>query len=164
MTVNEELLRNLTTDVCTSMLELDLTPQDDYSPAGEPYLVAMVRILGEQLMGVEVAVPHGLAQHIAAVMFATTAQDVAEDEVLDAIGEVANMIGGGVKGLFAGESQLSLPCVGEVSQNDYDFSRNGECISVHFECQGQQFLVRYTEREKVNSQLADSTTSGTSRR
>lgn len=146
MTVDQQVLRTLTTDVCTSMLELDLTPRENPNPTDDSYLVAMVRILGDSVGGLEVAVPQPLAQHIAGVMFDSSAEQLAEDEILDAIGEVANMIGGGVKGLSTGDSQLSLPCVGEISHHEYDFSRNDDCVSVHFECQGQQFLVRYTER------------------
>jgi chemotaxis protein CheX len=44
-------------------------------------------------------------------MLGIGAEDVAEADIADALGEMANVIGGGVKSLLPGECALSLPHV-----------------------------------------------------
>jgi CheY-specific phosphatase CheX len=51
-----------------------------------------------------------VARELAAGMFDEAAADVADADVMDALGEVANMIGGNVKALL-GATSLSLPSV-----------------------------------------------------
>jgi chemotaxis protein CheX len=47
----------------------------------------------------------------AAAMLGIGADEVAESDIADALGEMANVIGGGVKSLLPGECALSLPHV-----------------------------------------------------
>ena len=51
------------------------------------------------------------ARYAAAALFSIAAEDVTESEVVDAIGEIANMVGGNVKSMLPGPSALSLPSV-----------------------------------------------------
>ena len=146
MQITEEILRGLTSDVCTSMLGLQIQPLPAPPRPAEAYLIGTIRILGDTCAGLEVIATADLAKHIASVMFDTPATDLANDEVFDAIGEVANIIGGGVKGLAEGETQLSLPCVDMLTSHDYDFDRTNCCVDVHFECVGEGLLVRYIDR------------------
>ena len=53
----------------------------------------------------------GLAKTIASKMFAMEVEDLEEEEVLDAVGEIINMIGGNIKGSVGVESTLSIPDV-----------------------------------------------------
>ena len=48
---------------------------------------------------------------VAAAMFDTDAGAVSGDEVADAVGELANIIGGNIKGMIADPCELSLPMV-----------------------------------------------------
>jgi chemotaxis protein CheX len=50
-----------------------------------------------------------LARYIAAALFDTPADDLDEADVLDALGETVNIIGGGVKALLPQPSKLGLP-------------------------------------------------------
>lgn len=145
MQIDQETLREITSSVCTSMLELTLTPGKRLEFADTPVLVGMVRVYGPTSSGLEVAVTQPLAEHIAGVMFASPADRLSDDEIFDAIGEVANMIGGSVKGLAEGETQLSLPCVDSIPGTEYDVNGRPNRIDVHFECHGEPLLVRYTE-------------------
>jgi chemotaxis protein CheX len=51
------------------------------------------------------------SRQAAAAMLGIGAEDVAEADIADALGEMANVIGGGVKSLLPGECALSLPQV-----------------------------------------------------
>jgi chemotaxis protein CheX len=50
---------------------------------------------------------------VAATMFDTQPEVVTDAEVVDALGELTNMIGGNIKSLLPAPSQLSLPMVAE---------------------------------------------------
>ncbi|MCA9169141.1 MAG: chemotaxis protein CheX [Planctomycetales bacterium] len=145
MLITEDALRELTTNCCTEMLQLDLAPTNEVDGAADEFVVGTVRIVGNSCSDLQVAVPSQLSRYIAGVMFDSDAQTIDPSEISDAIGEVANIIGGSVKGLVEGESQLSLPEVTTVSRRDYDFKRSDHCVDIHFKCEGQGFLVRYTE-------------------
>jgi chemotaxis protein CheX len=51
------------------------------------------------------------ARDIAACMFQMESADISPDEIADAFGEIANMVGGGVKGMVGVQTALSLPQV-----------------------------------------------------
>ena len=51
------------------------------------------------------------SREAAAAMLGIGAEEVAESDIADALGEMANVIGGGVKSLLPGECALSLPHV-----------------------------------------------------
>ena len=66
----------------------------------------------------------------AASMFNRSANETSQEDVRDALGELANMVAGNVKGILAGESRLSLPVVGEWYQPEGP--RSGHIVaSVH---------------------------------
>jgi chemotaxis protein CheX len=79
--------------------------------AGETGDVAVGRVLirGRWRGCVLLACPARLARAAAAAMFDRPAEALTDDEVADALGELTNMIGGNVKSLLPGPSQLSMP-------------------------------------------------------
>lgn len=110
MNVTSDDLCQITHDVCEAMLGLQLTPTGDEFRF-TPTLVASVRISGTWNAAVEVAVCKAAGNSIAEAMFDTDKST--PEETVDAVSEVANMIGGNIKGLMGDECELSLPCVGE---------------------------------------------------
>lgn len=58
-----------------------------------------------------VELPEGVDKRLAAAMFMMSPDELGDDELVDAIGELANMVGGGVKGMLPEPSRLSLPTV-----------------------------------------------------
>lgn len=135
------------------MLALSMVPVSEPVKAEDEYLVGSVRILGAHNAGLQVGVPLALAQHIAGVMFDTTAESLEQSEVFDAIGEVANIIGGGVKGIAEGESHLSLPRVELIASPEGDFDCSDDRVDVHFECEGQPLWVRYLEHQPAGASV-----------
>lgn len=102
---------------------------------------ASIRISGEWSAEVNVMMTDKLAERIACEMFSMDPAALVEEELLDAVGEVANIIGGNTKGVVNMDSSLSLPCVGKFDQlpgsPDY-------CVT--FDCEGENLWVSVTNR------------------
>ncbi len=107
-------LHDVVDSVWNQMLGYEIVPTDGPIDFGtQPYLVGCVSITGDYDITLLVEVPEALARNLAATMFAMDESDLSPDEVFDTLGEMANMVGGNVKGLLAGNTQLSLPTVAE---------------------------------------------------
>lgn len=112
MTTNAETMREITSNVFDEMLAM---PTADYDAAdsafAEERIIAAIRISGAIEEIVVVETPFETANIIAETMYDASVNTLESEEIRDAVGEVVNMIGGNVKGLYEGESSLSLPCV-----------------------------------------------------
>ena len=110
MQINEQVLQQVGLDVCESMLSLPQTlASKGEMPRGR--LSASVEIRGEHCGSLEVIAGEELAVIIAEIMFASDRTTLNPSDIRDALGEVANMIGGNLKGILGGEADLSLPHV-----------------------------------------------------
>ena len=97
-----------------------------------------------------------LAHKAAAVMFSDEAGQEPLDKVYDAVGELANMVGGNLKALLPGPSQLSVPA--PIENSDYqDLVRDAQPQNrLAFQCDGEPFLIAIFERPVEYSEQADS--------
>ncbi len=108
MQLEEEHLQQITIDVCQSMLGMELNPiSPDIDTTNQ--LVAAVEIHGTRHSIVEIFAHINLMPSLAEVMFASNPGSLSEAEIRDAFCEIANMIGGNVKGWYGEESNLSRP-------------------------------------------------------
>lgn len=80
-------------------------------PGTGPCLTACVTISGEWNGTVMLHGREPLATGAAAAMFDADPAGLGEDEVADAFGELANMVGGNIKSLLPAPSALSVPAV-----------------------------------------------------
>lgn len=103
----------LTRTVWETVLSLPIEPAAHVEEPkdGEQTVSACVHISGGWAGSVILSCPLTLGTRIACAMFELEADDVDDELLSDAVGEVVNMIGGNVKGLVPGPSQLSLPAV-----------------------------------------------------
>jgi chemotaxis protein CheX len=74
-------------------------------------ITGMVEISGGFSGTVVVELSRPLARKVAAALFGMELDQVTEAEVVDAVGEVVNILGGNLKALLPGPSTLSLPRV-----------------------------------------------------
>lgn len=113
MEIDATMMRQIVENVLQQMFGLEVgTAESAPSLVGESCIVSRVRISresGESL--IEVLSPQDTAEIIAEAMFEIPRGELSTDEIHDAMGEIANMIGGSVKGADGGESVLSLPTV-----------------------------------------------------
>jgi chemotaxis protein CheX len=75
-------------------------------------------------------------------MFDMPAEAISPDELRDAVGEVANILGGNVKTLIAGKCRLSLPSVAEVEDQSVFAASETHRMNVWFESEGERFVVQ----------------------
>ncbi|MGI5236626.1 chemotaxis protein CheX [Dactylosporangium sp. CA-139066] len=109
----EEDLKVIAEQVWSSYLDLDgaspLVPLPPEKPATD--VTASVSVTGAWRGHVLVSCSELAAKNVAAALLGLEVDDVAEEDVADALGELANIIGGNVKSLLPEPCALSLPHV-----------------------------------------------------
>lgn len=78
---------------------------------GELAVSGCVTISGGWEGAVILEVSSALARTAAARLFGTEPDEVLEDEVVDAVGELVNVVGGNIKSMLPGADRLSIPTV-----------------------------------------------------
>jgi chemotaxis protein CheX len=150
MTPDEEDVRALTADVCQTLLGFDVQPAGGEAAAvaeGSRLLRGRIVVSGAWHGAVSIGCTASFAEEAAVHIF-EGADAVSPDDVRDALGELANIIGGGVKGLMPSPSRLSLPV---VSHTDgwRDDTGTGPTREIWFECpSGERFVVTVSAAEK----------------
>lgn len=110
----ENYLSNATMEVFASMIFIDITPE---SPSGEPMpeiepnLSSLIGLAGDLKGILAIHCPSAVALGVTAAMLGMEVTELDED-VKDAIGEIANMVAGGLKESLAAEDkkiELAIP-------------------------------------------------------
>jgi chemotaxis protein CheX len=91
-----------------------------------------------------VSCPEALAQRVAGVMFDTEA--ASDDEIRDALGEVANMTAGNVKALVESYCRLSLPMVAEGKELAISIPGSKVVAQATFDCGDDPLSVEVFEK------------------
>jgi chemotaxis protein CheX len=104
-------LAELVEEIWTSFLGDDIVVGLDDPDVPAERMVAWVSISGEWTGHLQVLTTADGAGAIAASMFQMAPDDLSSAEVTDAFGEIANIVGGGVKGMLGAQTALSLPQV-----------------------------------------------------
>ena len=138
MAFDEQDLKQITIDVCQSMLGLELTVIGPTINTAQQ-LVAAVEIRGGRHTVVEVYAHDQLMAAIAEVMFSSDRGSLSGDEIRDAFCEIANMIGGNIKGSFGEKADLSLPVFGQA--NDWLSHLPLGSLRTTFECCGHPLTI-----------------------
>ena len=89
----------------------EATPVDDTPAPGSKAITAAVSITGAWEGHVRVVVPPAAAGDITAILLAMEAGEVTEGDVIDAMGELINVVGGNIKNRGAQPAKLGLPFV-----------------------------------------------------
>lgn len=111
----EPEILELTQGIWISVLNMEIQA-DSQQPIPES-LSASVDISGGWEGKILLEGSPNFARRAAAVMFDMPSEDVSLNEMIDAVAELANMVGGNLKSILPGPSTLSLPeftrCAGE---------------------------------------------------
>lgn len=146
----ENELRDLTTTLWGSVLGLELRHDDEVmNPVNQDHTVAAsVQITGDWEGALAIFCPAPLARQVSAVMFDTTPDETSNESIQDAMGELANIIGGGVKALHPGECHLSLPTVADGTVFSLRVRGSKVVSEVGFDCEGHSFKVTLLARDR----------------
>lgn len=140
-------VNELTRSVFLSVIGVDAEPLSHGHTDSEG-LTFTVDVTGEWSGSIHFSVERELALELARRMLER--DDVDESDIVDAMKEVANMIGGNVKGLVPGPSRLSLPRESKspppfVCEHDTDtgiVDADGKTrVCLCFSCAGAPFRV-----------------------
>ncbi len=145
MELTDQDVHGLLQEVWQSLLDLevDLVGGGSHDDAS---LSAVIHIQGDWEGTVTIQASRALATRIAAQMFMMEPAELEPAEIDDALGEVANMLGGSVKATVEGTLQLSLPTV--ISGSQYVLSIPGSHVlnEVWLATEGEPLLVRILDR------------------
>jgi chemotaxis protein CheX len=144
MRVAKEQIHELTESVWHSMLGMPIAASDAQSDAiAREVLTACVHITGTWNGVVTLGCSPAFAQRAAGAMFDCAPESASHEEVHDALGELANMVGGNLKGLLPGSCQLSLPA---VAAGELAWPGSSLVEEAWFDCSGEALVVRVLAR------------------
>jgi len=117
MTISQTELECLTRDIWSTMVGLDLV---DAVMAGNPQsgISSQIEIQGDTEVALRIDCSMELARKVAARLFDMPEEDIETDLVLDAMSEMANILGGNIKGMWPGAIKLSLPTAWESGRDE----------------------------------------------
>ena len=142
-----------TQEIFSTMIMLDVSPGEPFERSNEPLKNSISGIIGltgksRGLLGIHL--PDSLALAITTAFLGMEVEEIDED-VRDAIGELANMLAGNLKATLdpkGGEIQLSMPSAIHGEEYSIDCLADAVKIAVPFELNGETFLVELQLREE----------------
>jgi chemotaxis protein CheX len=144
-------INDLVGDIWGSVLGIPAAPTSLDARVEEPRLTGFVHIHGDWEGTVTVDCPMGLATQAAAAMFAMEIDDLSKDEIDDALGEITNMTGGGIKSMLPGSCKLSLPTVVQGKGFTVRVRGTEEVHELCYSAAGSWMVVRVLARVDVEA-------------
>lgn len=141
-----------TLSVFSTMVGLEPTKQEVYIKKGEnpAYDISGVIGLAGQANGsVVISMPEALALKIVSNFMGEECKEV-DEEVIDAIGELINMIAGSTKKVFSEKGlrfKISIPNVIEGKGHKINRPSTAPCVGVKFKCEDSDFVVEVSLKE-----------------
>ncbi len=108
-------------------------------------LTAAVQITGAWNGSVLFQPSYEFARHAASIMLDQPAGELSQADIQDAVAELANIVGGGVKSIVPGPSALSLPMVTCGSQFSQRIRRAELILQFDFSSLGEPMRLRLFE-------------------
>jgi chemotaxis protein CheX len=126
-------------------LIVDVAPPT-FGPRPIGNLMGWVQIVGEFEGGVTLQTTEAFMRQAASVMFGVEPAAVTREELLDALGELVNMVGGVLKAQLPAPSSLSLPTVTDGESSSPGFPHAGVVRRVELTCIGDPVNVALIAR------------------
>lgn len=144
MSVGQAQIHKVTQQVWSTVLGMKIEPAPTGGALTERFVSGKVRISGAWEGAVTVWCSTKLARAAASAMFMLAPAEASPEEVSDAVGELANMVGGNIKTLIKGDCKLSLPAV--VQGVDYvapaeEAPPDASLQELWFACEGGVVLI-----------------------
>jgi chemotaxis protein CheX len=145
MLIRSEDVQQMTSEIWGGMLQIELNAAGE-GPANIGGIGACVQITGAWEGAVRVDCSSSLARLATARFLGVTPQDVAIDQIRDAIGELANMSAGSVKPLLPPPCQLSLPTVADGSDYNFTIPHGVVLLTTGFAYEGEPLKITILQR------------------
>ncbi|MEE2961431.1 MAG: chemotaxis protein CheX [Myxococcota bacterium] len=152
MSTTTENILEVVPNIFSTILELDVSPLAEALPseAGIRYVTATVQISGTWEGMATLTFPGALATKCAGLMFEVAPDEATDEDIEDAMGELANMTGGSFKSLLEGSCELGLPVVTIGAEYSVRFPGSRVDCEVFFQCEGFCFKAVVHVREDID--------------
>lgn len=127
-------------------MEIGVSQEDQPEEAAVRTVAGCVQMHGGSELAVVVRCTTRLARQAAAAMLCVEPDEPSADEVLDALGELTNLIGGSLKNRIEGPTSLSVPAVAEGAEMSIRPAGSHLIHLVSFDCQGELAQVALLRR------------------
>lgn len=145
MLIRSEDVQQMTGEIWGGMLQIELTAAGEV-PAKIGGLGACVQITGAWEGAVRVDCLSSLARLATARFLGVRPEEVAIDQIRDAMGELANMSAGSLKPLLPPPCQLSLPTVADGSDYNFTVPHGVVLLTTGFAFQGEPLKITILQR------------------
>ncbi len=144
MEIQDKMIES-TKEIFSSMVMMEISVKEimtDHGPLNDT-ITGMIGLAGTHKGVLAVHIPYGVAMAITSSFLMMDVTEINED-VHDAVGEIANMLGGNVKTILSDNGRdidLSLPTT--IAGSEYSFSsdKDVEKIIVEFDTGKGRFMV-----------------------
>ncbi len=139
-------IADLTREIFSSMVMLDVLPGEPFRRTEDKLLNSISGIIGlaGKMKGLlAIHLPDEAALAITTAFLGMEVEEIDED-VCDAIGELANMLGGSMKAILdpgGSKVQISIPSAIYGEEYAVDCLADAESVTVPFTFDGQSFMV-----------------------
>ncbi|MGO8757360.1 MAG: chemotaxis protein CheX [Terracidiphilus sp.] len=130
-------------------MQLDPVPDAEGFCVSPGHLMGCVSISGAWKGRIEVRLAEGLARTATAAMLMQPPETVSEVDALDAIREIANMIGGVIKSALPRPTSLSLPESSVAAEGDCTRTVVANSLAIAFQHSSGGLLLRVWEEESA---------------
>jgi chemotaxis protein CheX len=145
MELDEKIIESVQ-EIFSSMIMMDITVSDEKLGEGVPLTDSISGIIG--LAGMRKGVmaihlPNSVAMAITGSFLGMEVTEIGED-VEDAVGELANMLGGNIKTILSEKGrdiELSMPSTISGHQYDFQSTKEAERTTIPFVCDAGKFIV-----------------------
>lgn len=142
MMPTEQEVVELVETIWETTLDMPLARAATRRPPALPLLEAQVHLTGTWRGAVVLQASLAVAGRIATRLFQSAEVPPAEEDVLDAFGEVANMVGGNFKGLVStGDASLSLPIAAIGYEYRVRIPRSNCSMCIELACGDEPVIV-----------------------
>jgi chemotaxis protein CheX len=141
----------ITQNVLETMLQVTVEPSNEQTDMlTENCMTGCIQISGGWKGAVLLQTSEEFASIAASKLLLVNESDVCAEDRQDTLAELTNMVGGNIKSIVPGPSNLSLPSV--TSGKDFDIRLVGSSVDnrVHMNCQGQGICVVICKADDIS--------------
>jgi len=146
MQITEDQIVNVTKDVWNTVLGLEIKTMKEDSETAQKRVASFVQIMGTWEGSIILDCTPHLSKLFTSKMFSMPLDEVHDEEVLDALGELVNIVAGNLRAFLPQPCQLSLPAVVDGWDYTLRFPGGKGVYQTLFECgECQSFGVTILE-------------------
>lgn len=155
MPLPEDTLQELTRTAFEALLAVDIEVSSHAEwEAHDDYRGSWVGIAGTWTGRVLVICSARAALHAASEMLQVPREEATDTDVLDAMRELVNVLGGQIMALMPAGSKLGLPTAGACPASGFDGEPAGARVEIWMCCAGEPVIVRLLQEAETEAEPA----------